>query len=46
MNLVFLKNYFVAFRSIPLVVAALALNGIGIGGEQVAGIMDSLHEAV
>lgn len=32
--------------TIPLVVTALCLNGIGIGGEQVAGIVDALHEAV
>jgi hypothetical protein len=34
------------FSSIYLVIAALSINGIGIGGEQVAGIVDALHEAV
>ena len=33
-------------HSIYLVTAALCLNGIGIGGEQVAGIVDALHEAI
>eukprot|EP00095_Tigriopus_kingsejongensis_P000690 maker-scaffold58_size443543-snap-gene-1.21 protein:Tk00690 transcript:maker-scaffold58_size443543-snap-gene-1.21-mRNA-1 annotation:"hypothetical protein DAPPUDRAFT_315076" len=32
-------------RTVPLVIAALILNGIGIGGEQVAGIMDAIMEA-
>ena len=27
-------------------VFALSLNGIGIGGEQVAGVVDALHEAI
>merc|ERR1719273_1695538 len=31
--------------SLPVLVFALCLNGIGIGGEQVAGIVDALHEA-
>lgn len=30
---------------LPIVVFALCLNGIGIGGEQVAGVVDALHEA-
>ena len=25
---------------------ALSLNGVGIGGEQVAGVVDALHEAI
>ena len=32
--------------TLPVVVTALILNGVGIGGEQVSGIMDALHEAV
>ena len=31
--------------SLPILVFALCLNGIGIGGEQVAGVVDALHEA-
>jgi len=31
--------------SVPLLVAALCLNGAGIGGQQVAGVVDALHEA-
>ena len=34
-----------ALSTIPLVVAALCFNGIGIGGQQVAGVVDALHEA-
>ncbi|TRY71035.1 hypothetical protein TCAL_08917 [Tigriopus californicus] len=30
---------------LPLVITALSLNGVGIGGEQVAGIVDALNEA-
>jgi len=33
-------------RSMPLLIFALSLNGIGIGGEQVAGVVDALHEAI
>jgi len=33
-------------RSIPMLIFALSLNGIGIGGEQVAGVVDALHEAI
>lgn len=33
-------------RSMPILVFALCLNGVGIGGEQVAGVVDALHEAV
>lgn len=29
-----------------LVIAALSLNGFGIGGEQVSGVVDALHEAI
>ena len=29
-----------------LCVFALSLNGVGIGGEQVAGVVDALHEAI
>jgi len=32
--------------TLPLLVFALCLNGVGIGGEQVAGVVDALHEAV
>ena len=32
-------------QSMPLLVFALCLNGVGIGGEQVAGVVDALHEA-
>lgn len=31
--------------TIPLLVCALCLNGAGIGGQQVAGVVDALHEA-
>eukprot|EP00092_Neocalanus_flemingeri_P014770 GFUD01015939.1.p1 GENE.GFUD01015939.1~~GFUD01015939.1.p1 ORF type:complete len:612 (+),score=65.17 GFUD01015939.1:268-2103(+) len=31
--------------SVPLLVAALCLNGAGIGGQQVVGVVDALHEA-
>merc|ERR1712240_283756 len=31
--------------TVPLLVAALCLNGAGIGGQQVAGVVDALHEA-
>jgi len=31
--------------TIPLLVFALCLNGAGIGGQQVAGVVDALHEA-
>merc|ERR1719510_1339953 len=31
--------------TLPILVFALCLNGIGIGGEQVAGVVDALHEA-
>ena len=33
-------------HSIYLVTAALIVNGVAIGGEQVAGIVDALHEAI
>ena len=33
-------------RSLPLLIVALCFNGVGIGGEQVAGVVDALHEAV
>jgi hypothetical protein len=33
-------------RTLPLLIFALCLNGVGIGGEQVAGVVDALHEAV
>jgi len=33
-------------RSMPMLIIALSLNGIGIGGEQVAGVVDALHEAI
>lgn len=32
--------------TVPLLVFTLCLNGVGIGGEQVAGVVDALHEAV
>ena len=31
--------------TIPTVVAALCVNGVGIGGQQVVGVVDALHEA-
>ena len=31
--------------SIPLLVVSLSLNGVGIGGQQVVGVVDALHEA-
>lgn len=31
--------------TIPLLITALCMNGIGIGGQQVAGVVDALHEA-
>jgi len=31
--------------SVPLLVVALCLNGAGIGGQQVVGVVDALHEA-
>jgi len=33
-------------RNMYLCVFALSLNGVGIGGEQVAGVVDALHEAI
>ena len=30
----------------PLLIVALCFNGVGIGGQQVAGVVDALHEAV
>jgi len=33
-------------QNIPLLVFALCVNGVGIGGQQVVGIVDALHEAV
>ena len=33
-------------RTLPLVIAALCINGVGIGGEQVSGVVDALNEAV
>jgi len=33
-------------KSMEVLVFALALNGVGIGGEQVAGVVDALHEAI
>jgi len=33
-------------RSMALLIVALSLNGIGIGGEQVGGVVDALHEAI
>lgn len=45
-DVIFDRFFLFYFRTIPLVIAALTLNGIGIGGEQVAGIVDALHEAV
>ena len=30
----------------PLLIFALCINGFGIGGQQVAGVVDALHEAV
>eukprot|EP00088_Acartia_fossae_P029130 TRINITY_DN2995_c0_g1_i1.p1 TRINITY_DN2995_c0_g1~~TRINITY_DN2995_c0_g1_i1.p1 ORF type:complete len:597 (-),score=41.24 TRINITY_DN2995_c0_g1_i1:347-2137(-) len=32
--------------TLPLLVLALCLNGMGIGGQQVVGVVDALHEAV
>lgn len=32
--------------SVSLLLFALCLNGVGVGGEQVAGVVDALHEAV
>jgi len=32
--------------SMPLLIVALCFNGVGIGGQQVAGVVDALHEAV
>ena len=31
--------------SIPLLVVSLSINGVGIGGQQVVGVVDALHEA-
>ena len=31
--------------SIPILVVSLSLNGVGIGGQQVVGVVDALHEA-
>ena len=31
--------------SISLLVVALCVNGVGIGGQQVVGVVDALHEA-
>ena len=31
--------------TIPSLVAALCVNGVGIGGQQVVGVVDALHEA-
>ena len=31
--------------TIPSLVAALCINGVGIGGQQVVGVVDALHEA-
>ena len=31
--------------TLPIVVAALCVNGVGIGGQQVVGVVDALHEA-
>jgi hypothetical protein len=33
-------------RTLPLVIVALCVNGVGIGGEQVSGVVDALNEAV
>ena len=41
-----LNNVSISIRTLPLLVFALCLNGVGIGGEQVAGVVDALHEAV
>ena len=41
-----LNNVSIFIRTLPLLVFALCLNGVGIGGEQVAGVVDALHEAV
>merc|ERR1719221_2145777 len=32
--------------TIPSLVAALCINGVGIGGQQVVGVVDALHEAI
>jgi len=32
--------------TLPLVIVALCVNGVGIGGEQVSGVVDALNEAV
>merc|ERR1719273_1298991 len=32
--------------TLPLVIVALCINGVGIGGEQVSGVVDALNEAV
>lgn len=34
-----------AFRSVAVLVFVLCLNGVGVGGEQVVGVVDALHEA-
>ena len=31
--------------TLPIVVVALCVNGVGIGGQQVVGVVDALHEA-
>ena len=31
--------------SIPLLVVSLSVNGVGVGGQQVVGVVDALHEA-
>ena len=37
---------FYSIRTLPLVTVVLCLNGAGIGGEQVSGVVDALNEAV
>ena len=32
------------YRSLGLLIFILCLNGIGVGGEQVAGVVDAFHE--
>ena len=36
---------FTVSLTIPSLVAALCINGVGIGGQQVVGVVDALHEA-
>lgn len=40
------NKMFVYFRTVGVVIASLVLNGIGIGGQQVAGVVDAMREAV